>query len=855
MTTTTITGEINDPSGTPLAGIIVTAELVSEQGAYLADDTTELASRVSTTTDAAGEWSLALTPNTELEPVGTGYRVTRLINGRAQVNTITVPVSVSPVEFNARLTDAAVAGGLAAGGVLSGYYPNPTFADADMTALAGLGDGYPQRSSGTWSARSASQVAADLASPLSSALQPLDADLTAIAALSPTNDDVVQRKAGAWTNRTMAQLAADLAPGTSGLDARYGRVFTPQAYGAAADGSTDDAAAFQAAVTAAETAAASGAAATVYIDGTFRLNNASYPHIALSRNNDGSRGWVNILGAPGAKITLTSNTNRFLYLSKTADYDTFQKIRVEGLQIVASGTAGYGGVIIGNVLSGGGTSTRLNFADIIVRNCTATGLFEQADTSTSQRMGVMLIGNHPSTLEATRTSTTDILIEDVAVYGGAGCANVCSYGVSPGVTHYYNNIRMRRVRHEIATPPATNGSQTSFFICGSGFGDYCEIVDAYSKNVSDDAVEIGAMQTVHLERVRAVDPFFVGILFRNYHAAQDIQRQVLTAVDVVVTGTTVGAAAASDGFNRCLGFAVLDDGNGYGTIRLIRPQYYLDGGSTTHGYPAAGSQLFGVSAVSVKQVEIISPKIVLNNYVINRSTSHEVHLVYFQSTATAPKLVVRDLVARFDGLTQSGSAQVNMSLVRAEGTCDVDIDGVDVVVPAITFPSGSFRIVDLGRTTTSVISAKIRGVRPVTGTVSGVSIYGVAVNSTSTLTVTGEVVVANCEFAGMANSSADVQIDSTQVGKVRVLACGFRAGHPASASVSPGASPYTYTNLVGYPKQVSVAGGTVSAIDVAGPTGSFVTTGLTSGVFTARPGGRVRITYTVAPTVVEVSHD
>lgn len=43
-----------------------------------------------------------------------------------------------------------------------------------------------------------------------SGLQPLDSDLTAIAALTPTNDDIIQRKAGAWTNRTMAQLAGDL---------------------------------------------------------------------------------------------------------------------------------------------------------------------------------------------------------------------------------------------------------------------------------------------------------------------------------------------------------------------------------------------------------------------------------------------------------------------------------------------------------------------------------------------------------------------------------------------------------------------------------------------------------------------
>jgi hypothetical protein len=40
--------------------------------------------------------------------------------------------------------------------------------------------------------------------------QPADADLTAIAALTPADNDVVQRKAGAWTNRTPSQLKTDL---------------------------------------------------------------------------------------------------------------------------------------------------------------------------------------------------------------------------------------------------------------------------------------------------------------------------------------------------------------------------------------------------------------------------------------------------------------------------------------------------------------------------------------------------------------------------------------------------------------------------------------------------------------------
>jgi len=40
--------------------------------------------------------------------------------------------------------------------------------------------------------------------------QPLDTDLTDIAALTPSNDDFLQRKSGAWTNRTIAQVKTDL---------------------------------------------------------------------------------------------------------------------------------------------------------------------------------------------------------------------------------------------------------------------------------------------------------------------------------------------------------------------------------------------------------------------------------------------------------------------------------------------------------------------------------------------------------------------------------------------------------------------------------------------------------------------
>lgn len=80
----------------------------------------------------------------------------------------------------------------------------------DHGLLTGLADDdHPQyHTDGRGDARyfTQAQVTASLAGK-----QPIDADLTAVAALTPSNDDVLQRKSGAWTNRTLSQLKTDLA--------------------------------------------------------------------------------------------------------------------------------------------------------------------------------------------------------------------------------------------------------------------------------------------------------------------------------------------------------------------------------------------------------------------------------------------------------------------------------------------------------------------------------------------------------------------------------------------------------------------------------------------------------------------
>jgi hypothetical protein len=117
--------------------------------------------------------------------------------------------------------------------------------DADLAALAALApadDTFIQRKTGDWVARTPAQVKTDLAivkadvglanvdntadaaKPVSSAQQtaldgkqPLDGDLTAIAALTPANGDYIFRSGGVWIKQTSEEARVHLAPAVGDL--------------------------------------------------------------------------------------------------------------------------------------------------------------------------------------------------------------------------------------------------------------------------------------------------------------------------------------------------------------------------------------------------------------------------------------------------------------------------------------------------------------------------------------------------------------------------------------------------------------------------------------------------------------
>ncbi len=74
----------------------------------------------------------------------------------------------------------------------------------------------------------------------------------------------------------------------------------------------------------------------------------------------------------------------------------------------------------------------------------------------------------------------------------------------------------------------------------------------------------------------------------------------------------------------------------------------------------------------------------------------------------------------------------------------------------------------------------------------------------------------------------------------------------APSNITVTASPMTYQNATGYDADVIISGGTVSNIEFTRDNVTFYPTGLLTGVIKLSPSDRLRVTYTVAPTMTLV---
>jgi hypothetical protein len=137
-----------------------------------------------------------------------------------------------------------------------------------------------------------------------------------------------------------------------------------------------------------------------------------------------------------------------------------------------------------------------------------------------------------------------------------------------------------------------------------------------------------------------------------------------------------------------------------------------------------------------------------------------------------------------------------------------------------------------------------------TGIIRGLDIRGVHASNFSNLVVAG--VTGNVGWGISSNRLASVTTVVNTQSNVSDLRITGNSPSIAQAAITVTASPFTYTNTNGQNAHVLISGGTVSAVEYSKDGATFITIGALGGMWTVYPNDRIRVTYTVAPTMTVI---
>ncbi|HEY5442772.1 MAG TPA: hypothetical protein VIJ68_04500, partial [Candidatus Saccharimonadales bacterium] len=398
-------------------------------------------------------------------------------------------------------------------------------------------------------------------------------------------------------------------------------------------------------------------------------------------------------GKGATTIKLSSNTEIAFYPHKLADYDVVQNINFEDFSVDNNNNQGQQAAsIFGTTVSPASKLLRLSFQNLNFRRLsTYNYTFDQ--TGTNNKIAIYCAGKHLASNESTQTFTKDILVEDVYVKDAQQAVLFFSANTgTPSIVtnHYYNNVVYRRCAHIQSTLPQTIISETSFFICGSGFGDYCKIEDCYSQGIGDDAIEVGSMKTIDIIGFRTQDPFTTSMTFRQCNPATAPSEQVITIRNCYFKVTSAMNTIAQtqnaidptqEGSGRPILFIIDPSAAAFGTFILENTWYVVDSCSytgVTSGAGSAGRLGFNWNT-TVQKVLMKNCGTIYKDYAYNTSSSNNLFIlspVMASDGTFTPVFVATDFTVIIDGWTDSGSSgRATVFMFDPEGAGRVTLDG------------------------------------------------------------------------------------------------------------------------------------------------------------------------------------
>lgn len=404
--------------------------------------------------------------------------------------------------------------------------------------------------------------------------------------------------------------------------------------------------------------------------GDICFTRGNYPWSTIPKIPAGITRKLTIRGSGGTIITLSSVGYSFLSFDRTADYQTFQNVEVDGFTIDANSiSAGNAHVVIGSLDSAGGTAQRTNFKNITVRNVRTTNV--QID-----RWNIGFYVSHPAADEGTQTSYRDFLIEDCIFDGGAYGVGILGYiGVAGKLNHYIDNIVIRRVKHDRLTVPTGPATNANFHVGSFAFGDKVLISDCVGRNAADVGIEINGMTDAVVENTLIEDANACYILFTNHRAIDKPRSQ--HAVVRNCTGKRVAAVTVDDGAQFVRGWA-----SGaqfpYGRIVVENSKWYSNTASLTAGQREGEFAKFDgeyQGGLSIRNCDAFIEGI---NHTLTTGTPPTPTVIYVTASGVRCPIEIKDFNVRCVGTRTAGSTAVSWTGILLDGDLILDFDNIRI---------------------------------------------------------------------------------------------------------------------------------------------------------------------------------
>lgn len=504
---------------------------------------------------------------------------------------------------------------------------------------------------------------------------------------------------------------ADLAPASSSTGTTWTTEFMEVGslvinvtdYGATGNGSTDDATSIQAAIVAVEALASSNTAgATLYFPpGRYKLSSGNA--LALTRNNDSTRGWVNIVFAKGASLVLSSSCPRAFDFRRVADYDWFRKVRLVDVTIDANSINGNGDAVIGSWQNSVHLQ-RVNFEDIEIIRPHIYNL--PATLPTKLRAHIWLDSNEPSPYPGPTTCyMRRITIERPRLYGGdmgigiAGTPAGASSGT--GTNLFVDDILVTDPIIELnGSAPATTLTQSGINIGGSGTCGTVRVIRPKVKWSGDVGVEVNACQDAIIDTPLTID-CKIGVYVQNYHPLTDAAQSTVKILNPRHEVTSAWVAAYSNGIK-------VGSVNPHGRIIVRNQEWYCD----TQVFSTWASWVGMATSVlaSVREFDIDGFKARLTNGSADSASTMTISLLDVGTTYSGAIIKAKNLDG-YVAYDRGGSGTANLRVFSFHATSATLMLGPGVAWETAITSATNFTQhgVAIGETTSGISTSIFRG--------------------------------------------------------------------------------------------------------------------------------------------------